>query len=715
MLEIDYVIERDEKDKKVCYTPDQIPKELANVTYIKGPNSIGKSTLLNILAVGFFAHRMSPDEIQPSLLRDIKGLINKSHQNLKFKIKLSNPRTGVTLVTEKPDFQTQQVIMKEITQDKERFIDFDEFVKEYRLIYDIPENPTQRIEKILDNIKADLSEKARKLKRLERKVREEKEKVEKAKDPEREKDLKAELEKSREELKEQKDLLEKRERLLTKLKKFYYTKFYLKYSEKEEKKRKEKEKLRREVERKDKRKSVLSKEVKNIVNRKKRYVENIRKNRKLAVEILSRILSDTITEERLRLWLQRDIDKEIEEFDDRNEFRNDLKWLEDKLDQKLDELYEDNKLEEAGFIQKFISFLERFEDSEFFIPEVEKSIEEYIQTLSEKLEDFRSIINEKENLEELEEYFTGIRSDFRNAIKEQESLNRKIEEDESLREELNQNKEFDELEIKEKVHKGLENKAREFREKLINEGVDPDRVEETFEELQQDDELKEFQNSSEEKLEVTINKLDKEINGIESRLDDTRDLIELNESELEEIKEQETHELIDYGQELGNLQSTLDSLLRKIDVEFVDYIEKMRMGEEPEVNSAYERFAEIVSSFIAKRIGKIKHIKKDYVLDKVDLIQKKVLTEEGKEIHLSDMGTGQSQSAYIDGILSMNDNRKIIALFDEVGMMDENSLKPVKDRLVSLFENEKLSLGLIVQKDNNKVDIESLTDNGYEN
>ena len=49
MIKVDYRIERNEGDEVNIYAPKLIPNELPNVVYIQGPNSSGKSTLLNII------------------------------------------------------------------------------------------------------------------------------------------------------------------------------------------------------------------------------------------------------------------------------------------------------------------------------------------------------------------------------------------------------------------------------------------------------------------------------------------------------------------------------------------------------------------------------------------------------------------------------------------------------------------------------------------
>ena len=63
------------------------------------------------------------------------------------------------------------------------------------------------------------------------------------------------------------------------------------------------------------------------------------------------------------------------------------------------------------------------------------------------------------------------------------------------------------------------------------------------------------------------------------------------------------------------------------------------------------------------------------------------------------MGTGQSQSAYLTGLLNTKDDRrKIIALFDEVAMMDSVSLESIYKKFRELYESDRLIAGIVVQK-----------------
>jgi len=111
--------------------------------------------------------------------------------------------------------------------------------------------------------------------------------------------------------------------------------------------------------------------------------------------------------------------------------------------------------------------------------------------------------------------------------------------------------------------------------------------------------------------------------------------------------------------------------------------------------------------YLGKRVHNIRHIDREYAVSEINLISNCILTKEGKEIKIEDMGTGQSQSAFLAGLLNTDDNRKIIALFDEVAMMDEQSLTPVYDKLKNLYKNGKLLLGVIVQK-SDKLKVEAI-------
>jgi exonuclease SbcC len=111
-----------------------------------------------------------------------------------------------------------------------------------------------------------------------------------------------------------------------------------------------------------------------------------------------------------------------------------------------------------------------------------------------------------------------------------------------------------------------------------------------------------------------------------------------------------------------------------------------------------ERYYKAIFTYLAKKIDYIRHLNEDYKVTYIDLIDETIITEAGKNIRFADMGTGQSQSAYLKGKLNTADNRKIIALFDEVAMMDSTSLKPIYDKFKDLYTEGSMVVGIVVQR-----------------
>jgi hypothetical protein len=85
-------------------------------------------------------------------------------------------------------------------------------------------------------------------------------------------------------------------------------------------------------------------------------------------------------------------------------------------------------------------------------------------------------------------------------------------------------------------------------------------------------------------------------------------------------------------------------------------------------------------------------------IESIDVSAKSIRAKGGTVLKFSDLGTGQGQGAYLEGLLSINDDRKVIALLDEVAMMDTTTLGRVAAKLRDLHSSGKLLAGIIVQK-----------------
>lgn len=123
----------------------------SRIIVIKASNSSGKSFLLNSIAYAFNALELSNDELSPTLRRSIKYLIDREHQHIDFKIDINDP-DGFSLQS-----KFNYLNANEISMNKKDgscvVIDQKTFTDRYKLLYDIPEKPLDRIYKLSKSIK----------------------------------------------------------------------------------------------------------------------------------------------------------------------------------------------------------------------------------------------------------------------------------------------------------------------------------------------------------------------------------------------------------------------------------------------------------------------------------------------------------------------------------------------------------------------------------
>ena len=119
----------------------------SRILVIKASNSSGKSFLLNSIAYAFKALELPEDELSPTLRRSLNYLIDKEHQEIDFEININDP-DGFKINSKFNHLDENEIkIIKE--DGSTEVIDSLLFSNKYKLLYDIPENPLDRIYKLL--------------------------------------------------------------------------------------------------------------------------------------------------------------------------------------------------------------------------------------------------------------------------------------------------------------------------------------------------------------------------------------------------------------------------------------------------------------------------------------------------------------------------------------------------------------------------------------
>ncbi len=233
MLEYDYVLVRDEGDEQITYRPKNISTTLDNVVCIEGPNSSGKSTLLNILALGFYGlekGKVNPqDKINPALRNKMDYLINSDHQQLKFNIKITNKDESLMLLSEKNEYDNK-IKVYEMENGSKKLLTSESFLRKYNIIYDIPDNPTERLYQLIYDIRSKQEDNGRRIGVFRNYILKTIEDIRNSKDPDTINKLKLQLFKVQEEFTNINKEIEFAKNDLNLLEKYTYSKYLIFYN-----------------------------------------------------------------------------------------------------------------------------------------------------------------------------------------------------------------------------------------------------------------------------------------------------------------------------------------------------------------------------------------------------------------------------------------------------------------------------------------------------
>ena len=694
MFEYDYEIVRNEEDKIVTYIPNIMPKKIPNIVYIEGPNSSGKSTLLNIVALGLFG--LKKENMAPALKHKLNSLLDDSYQKLTFNIKIQNKDGSLKVISTKKD-PLKPFIVEEIKDGQKPVkLPYDRFAREYNLIYDIPENPIDRLNQLTFSIKEMQSDKHSRLRLLRTYISQVITDVKSARDPRRIENLQKEIVARKKDYNNYETQIKNNSELLDVLEKFTYCKYYLKYF--------------KEFQELDEKLIKLGKEKTTI---KKKYTKDNKKLEKftrLAQEVKYRLIdmnNDFI------IKLEKIFSKEYENyikylrlinFDDifqkaifPDYYIKILLNLQNNINKEISKNRNKEAFEEATAWEKLITILEEYKASNFIVPGIDAKVIDFIKMLKEANEKNKKLLEHIRDLETLDELINSIISKIRNLESHVFKDLREIKETNGidvLDDQLSRDEEIDIL--TKKIEEATFSCDEYFRE-CAKKNIPDEKIEILYKEMTLSELINPFLNYDENSLLEKINSLQKTIREDKKDQASEKRHIEFRKDEVERLEKKDPHKYQDKTDELTKLLQTCQLLEQKF-VSFnkfiVDIINKNYTKDNFEDKAKY--LAQ-VSTYLGRRIGYIRYGDQEYTVTSIDMVKKTIITEEGKKIRFADMGTGQSQSAYLLGKLNTSDNRKIIALFDEVAMMDKKSIQPIFDKLKELYNNGKLLLGIVVQ------------------
>ena len=703
MIKYDYTIRRDEADTEVLYVPKDIPKELPNLSSVEAPNSSGKSTLLNLIALAI--NGLKSDNINVSLKNKMRALLESPHQSLSFELSIQNHDNTLEMICEK-EVDSNQIIVYEKKGDVKKPISPEKLEREYNIIYDIPFNPTERIDQLILTIKNTQKDYEKKLNLFRKHINNTITEIKNGKNPEQISLLKENIKAM------EKQLLEKNEKLVAKrsyydtLGKYTYLNCYVELLRQLTNAENELKTLKNKHTSSKRNKTIKSNRYKELLTCAIEKIKRLKDVFNSVTPKLKKMLSKD-QEQLIHLWELIDLDRALRELTFDN---NNIKRLVPVFKNELSEFIKDDKYlsyyEESEVIGKLISLLESYKTKNIIIPGYGKNVANFIQLLKEESKKQNDNATYYLNIRSMIESLTIINDTSRLLEETIFPKIRELKDDHDIFIEEEYSTSLDDLLIQVKE---LQIQLASYEKLCIKKDIDVSdqkKIQEKLLEFHSSDGITEYEKSlSDEQLLDKISLLEGEISKEESQLRKDSQLKALKEIELERLESMKPHPYQKKLSYLTQLHQTCFDLEQKM-IQYSSYIDNIIGHKKYQQNDEYQKkyFIE-VAHYLGRRIGEIRYIDHVYQAENVDIIEGMISTKEGKKIRLTDMGTGQSQSAYLLAQLNASDHRKIIALFDEVAMMDTKSLQPIYRKMKELYDQGKLLVGIVVQKgDQIKID-----------
>ena len=132
MIKLEYELKQNQGENYSTYTVNENFEKIPNMCSIEGPNSSGKSTLLNIIALSFFGDEF--EGVNHNLKNKIKDLVKPNKTEIKYKIEV-DVDDKTKLIAEKKDFEKTNIEVYEVKEGKTYPLTYDNFKRKYLMIY----------------------------------------------------------------------------------------------------------------------------------------------------------------------------------------------------------------------------------------------------------------------------------------------------------------------------------------------------------------------------------------------------------------------------------------------------------------------------------------------------------------------------------------------------------------------------------------------------
>lgn len=649
MFKMSYILKRGSSEYRTSY-PDQ-GDENHNIYIFRSSNGLGKSTAMQILAMGMFG--LDSDDISSEIKSKMKRLISEDTEefNFLYEIKSLDETIKINSSLKDKNIAGLRVFLNDSPLNKTTFSD------KFQLIFDIPDDITKKLYSSLAVIKKDLSDYIDYTKLYSKTIGEERDKLtlytnRTGRMTELENRLKQ----------EQGELVNYQQRFdsvtvnYQKLRKLYVFKKYNELYYKIQNFSAE----YRDLEKKVNPKIQKSKQTK-FSNSRQNFIE-VLNNIKIKLNDVRKLQSDFDALKNfveLRILLNGiDYYNDIEEFNERFFDKSITSLRETCIKLSNDERNKPTKDDgELDLITKVISVLKNYITINPEIPGTNgKSLNQFLKELETRKAYLNSNLSDKTKFLSLKQKLCDLKFDFedlRNKWRKLSSVEEVTPEDEQkLKDRLNE------------LDQTLENLTRQQLE-----------ITDEYNALTEEERLGEYEYFNENEYQES----EQEYNYLKTKIGETNEKIKLTKSLLDEHKRTSAKPSAYNKEQLDSLSKIADKLREKLD-RWMKLLMNMDgtliIAGKNSVSDSDKQFYDALGKYLANILENIFHGGKKWTLRKIDLLNETFIVEEGPPITFSDVSTGfNALNSLLAKIKQNYAGRKKILLLDEIGIMDDSNIR----------------------------------------
>lgn len=666
--------------------------EWPDVFNMIGPNTIGKTTMVNIIGIG--ADGINNKNIHHSIKEKMEHLMDTKYHEITFSIELESS-DGTRYIFEKSDPINPKIEITKVLNDgstKEE-LSTNEFHQEVVLIYDTPIDPIKRAQDLKNEFGDIQNNHLRRIMGYKAYINQIMRNIDN-KDLNRINDKAEELRMKEEYIM---SLSKKIEHYKNKLKLLQCaTYFYYKDYHKSQKENLERdiEKLRQEIESLGGNLKSNDKKLSNARNEVKKKIGILSSNyNSIGFQLRTLFPDDSYN---LDKWEKIDFEKMKVDFKVDKEFRG----LIVHFISALDEMKKDNKhaIQELRACEALKELCENYRELNMYILGTTLSFTDGLQWANHELDRYKKIkanIGTMENcrsklgpmnfdLDELEKLIQKVENTDKEILTKKDN-SYLIE---SRQEELNRLV---------KLFNGHNDSFLKYSKFIVQDKVNKDKNC-----IIGGEGLEEYKGYSEAGIEEAIIQFKRDISDNELILEDENTKRNKMKLEIEKLKAIPEVPYEKHVKELEKFFKATESLQKLFGKYFKDYIntindyrdKKIDMTSLPDEEKIY--FSSLFS-YLAKVMPKIRHMGEDIEVIEINLIENTFTSKDGIVRNFLDLGAGENQLNYLISLLEPKDNRKMIVLLDDLANIDFKNMIILKEKLRKLREEGRLIFGIIAQ------------------